>query len=431
MSTPHILVVDDEHDIRELISDILIDEGYQVSTAGNAEQAHQHYADDPLDLVLLDIWMPDADGISVLQTWQATQALLCPVVMMSGHGTVETAVQATRLGASDFIEKPIALARLLATVKQTLEQSKTDQDAIALPNNPLPPIAEPQGKSALRNDLRRQMRQLAEHPHHYSVVGASGTQKNGIAGWVHQHSNMADKPLLTYEDAEQLDNLIKHDKLCGSLILNAQYLPDLSHQNRLAQYIKEAAATDLRVVLLTELTPRALLEDELIGEPLYFAVSAAVLNLPSLNEHIEDVPDLIRYYTELLPDQESLPYRHMSLAGQNCLRQYTWPGNEQELINLIRQLLLLGSEGEITREEVEQVLANQSATAARYTGSSIFDQPLRQAREDFEREYLIYHLQRADGSVGAMAELVGMERTHLYRKLRGLGLDPKQISRSD
>lgn len=431
MSTPHILVVDDEHDIRDLISDILIDEGYQVSTAGNAEQAHKNYDDNSLDLVLLDIWMPDADGISVLQTWQETRPLRCPVVMMSGHGTVETAVQATRLGASDFIEKPIALARLLATVKQTLEQSATEAGPAISAENALPPITEPQGKSTLRTDLRRQMRQLAEHPHHYCVVGASGTQKSLIAGWIHQHSSMADKPYMTYEDAEQLESLIKHGKLSGSLLLDAQYLPSLTLQNRLAQYLKEAAGTDLRVVLLTEAPSRALLEDEVLSEPLYFAVSAAMLNLPSLSEHIEDIPDLVRYYTELLPDQESLPYRHMSLAGQNCLRQYTWPGNEQELINLIRQLLLLGSEGEITRGEVEQVLAKQSATATRYTGSSIFDQPLRQAREDFEREYLIYHLQRADGSVGAMAELVGMERTHLYRKLRGLGLDPKQVSRGD
>lgn len=430
MPTSHILVVDDEQDIRELISDILVDEGYQVSTAGSAEQANQHYNDSRLDLVLLDIWMPDADGISLLQGWQESQPLLCPVVMMSGHGTVETAVQATRLGAADFIEKPIALARLLATVKQTLDQAVPDTDQTGHVNQPAP-FPEPQGKSNARRDLRRQMQQLAGHPHHYCIVGAPGTRKTQIAGWIHQHGSLARLPLINYEEAVQLEHLIKHGKLSGTLLLDAQYLPGPALQNRLAQHLKDSANQELRVVLLTETPPRSLLEDELLSEPLYFAVSAAVLNLLPLCEHAEDIPDLVRHYTELLPDHEQLPYRHMSLAGQNCLRQYGWPGNEQQLINLIRQLLLLGGEGEITREEVEQVLASQSPRSDRYSGSSIFDQPLRQAREDFEREYLIYHLQRADGSVGAMAEMVGMERTHLYRKLRGLGLDPKQVARSD
>ncbi len=431
MPTPHILVVDDEQDIRELISDILIDEGYEVSTAGTAEQANQQYIDTRLDLVLLDIWMPDADGISVLQDWQKTQPLLCPVVMMSGHGTVETAVQATRLGAFDFIEKPIALAKLLATVKKTLEQAALEPAANSQQQGINTPIAEPQGKSPVRQALRRQMRQLAEHPHHYCIVGAAGTQKNLIAGWIHQHSSLHDQPFIQYEEASQLEKLIKHNKLAGCLVLDAQYLPDASQQNRLAQYLKETSGQPLRVVLLSEIPPRALLDDELLSEPLFFALSAAVLTLPSLSQHIEDVPDMLRYYTELLPDSENLPYRHMSLAGQNCLRQYAWPGNEQELVNLIRQLLLLGNEGEITRAEVEQVLASQQVAGEQRTDGNIFDQPLRQAREQFEREYLIYHLQQADGSVGAMAEQVGMERTHLYRKLRGLGLDPKQVTRAD
>ncbi len=431
MPTPHILIVDDEQDIRELISDILVDEGYTVSTAGTATEANQHYTDIALDLVLLDIWMPDADGISLLQDWQNDQPLTCPVVMMSGHGTVETAVQATRLGASDFIEKPIALARLLATVKQTIKLANQQQENTLSFSGSMAPIPEPQGKSIIRQDLRRQMSQLAEHPHHFCLVGAAGTHKSAIAGWIHQHSSLAVKALLTYQNPEQLENLIKHNKLTGCLQLDAQDLPSLAVQNRLAQYFKEPSSNNLRLVLLTETTPRTLLENKQISEPLFFAISAAVVNLPSLCEHSEDIPDLLRYYTELLPDQEKLPYRHMSLAGQNCLRQYSWPGNEQELVNLIRQLLLLGGEGEISREEVEQVLDSQSTNNAAHTGGSIFDQPLRQAREDFEREYLIYHLQRSDGSVGAMAELVGMERTHLYRKLRGLGLDPKQVSRTD
>ncbi len=431
MSAPHILIVDDEQDIRELISDILVDEGYDVSTAGTADQASQHYNDLDLDLVLLDIWMPDADGISVLQSWQENQPLSCPVVMMSGHGTVETAVQATRLGASDFIEKPIALARLLATVKQTLESSGEQPETGVAAARSVAPIPEPQGKSIIRQDLRRQMSQLAQHPHHYCLVGPVGTQKSLMAGWIHQNSPQCEKPLVTFEDADQLEVLIKNNKLAGTLLLNAKLLPDPTLQNRLAQHLKEQTGNDCRLVLLSEVTPRTLLESECISEPLFFAVSAAMVTLLPLNQHIEDIPDLVRYYTELLPDQENLPYRHMSLAGQNCLRQYSWPGNEQELINLIRQLLLLGGDGEITRAEVEQVLENQSAGNTGYSASNIFDQPLRQAREDFEREYLIYHLQRSAGSVGAMAELVGMERTHLYRKLRGLGLDPKQVSRTD
>lgn len=430
MHTPHILVVDDEQDIRELISDILDDEGYEVSIAGNALEANQLYSQTHLDLVLLDIWMPDADGISVLQGWQEEQALTCPVVMMSGHGTVETAVQATRLGASDFIEKPIALAKLLATVKHTLEQGITNTDTQDSTTDSRTTIPAPQGKSSIRQALQRQMQQLADHPHHYCIIGSKGTRKNTIAGWIHQNSAQQSMACINIEHSDHLEALLKKNNNASTWLLNAEHLPDFAIQNRLCAALENKTT---RLVLLSEVSPSQLLEEQCLCESLYFSLSSAVIYLKPLSQHIEDIPDLVRFYTELLPDLDNLPYRHMSLAAQNCLRQYAWPGNEQELINMIKQLLLLGNEGEITLSEVEQLLTSQTSQTSQNSNShspNIFDQPLRQAREDFEREYLIYHLQCAAGSVGQMAERVGMERTHLYRKLRGLGLDPKQVSRS-
>src|SRR5512134_110036 len=194
MSTARILVVDDEADIRELVQEILSEEGYTVETAGTAAEARAACARQAPDLVLLDIWMPDTDGISLLREWQQAQGLTAPVVMMSGHGTVETAVEATRLGAVDYVEKPLSLAKLLRTVQKALDDGRRRrQTARTL----VPPLLAPVGRSALMRELREKVRQLAPHDAPILIVGEPGTGREAFARYIHSLSPRVHGPFVT------------------------------------------------------------------------------------------------------------------------------------------------------------------------------------------------------------------------------------------
>lgn len=421
----HILVVDDEQDIRDLIEDILIDEGYSVSTAADGASARRLYGDTDFDLVLLDIWMPDADGISLLQEWQQDAPLSCPVVMMSGHGNIETAVQATRLGASDFIEKPLSLRKLLATVEQTL-QAKSD--VIQSDSATVNMIDDPVGKSSIRIKLRSDLQQLVKHNNHCTISGPAGVRKTDWLIWINQHSSTSENRL-QITSASAVNNAETPLPTRGTLIIEHAGELDKAIQHKLARWSKEAHDGERRLMLATNESLRYLGQQGVFSTEFCQLFGGAVLELLPLQQHSEDLPELIRYYTDTLPDRHQLTYRAMTLPAQNCLRQHNWPGNERELADFIHQLLLLGESGDIELAEVTQALADKQEKAITISlPIAILTQPLREAREDFEREYLSWHLQQAGGSVGQMANTVGMERTHLYRKLRGLGLDPKTLT---
>src|SRR5512141_2489401 len=194
MSSARILVVDDEADIRELVRDILSEEGYTVEAAANAAEARAACAKQAPDLVLLDIWMPDTDGISLLREWQQTQSLTAPVVMMSGHGTVETAVEATRLGAMDYVEKPLSLAKLLRTVQRALDEGKRRKHAA---RTLVPPLLAPVGRSRLMRDLREQVKQLAPHEAPVLIVGEPGTGREAFARYIHTLSPRSSGPFVS------------------------------------------------------------------------------------------------------------------------------------------------------------------------------------------------------------------------------------------
>ena len=194
MSTSHVLVVDDEADIRLLIDEILSDEGYQVTVAGNASEARAARDDDSFDLVLLDIWMPDTDGISLLREWTEPGDLDCPVVMMSGHGTVDTAVEATRLGAFDFVEKPLSLAKLLRTVERAIDSSKKQPGSA---RSLLPSLLIPVGRSPLMQNLRDKVQKYANETSSVLLSGEAGTGRGAFARYIHGMSSRADGPLVS------------------------------------------------------------------------------------------------------------------------------------------------------------------------------------------------------------------------------------------
>ena len=451
MSNPQVLVVDDEADIRALIQEILSEEGYGVTVAADAVEARSARRDDNFDLILLDIWMPDTDGITLLREWSDEGDLKCPVVIMSGHGTVDTAVEATRLGAHDFVEKPLSLAKLLRTVQGALESAGRQ----ATPGRgTLPPLLAPVGRSALMQALRDKVKQYARHDGPVLVSGEPGTGRTAFARYLHALSGRADGPLISVTAASLTEeNLLGSEEdgevhmgafekaSQGTLIIDELTDLDLNAQRTLFSVLEDGSFTrkggrtpvslDARIVA----SVRADYEDKLrsgdLRRDLVANLGVLTLRVPPLREYSEDVPELLNYYVDKLVDSEGLGFRRFSVAAQNRLRNYPWPDNVRELKNLVRRLLMSESDEDISLEEVEAEISSTASEDEPLVKQDLLALPLREAREQFERAYLQQQLVLCDGKVGQLAKRVGMERTHLYRKLRSLGVDFKSVGADD
>jgi DNA-binding NtrC family response regulator len=450
MTAARILVVDDEADIRGLLKEILTEEGYDVEVAADAAQARSSRASRIPDLVLLDIWMPDTDGITLLREWSATDGFDCPVVMMSGHGTVETAVEATRLGAFDFVEKPLSLTKLLRTVERSLDAGRRKRLSTRVQGAAL---AVPIGKGKATQALREQIQQVAPSSSPVLLIGELGSGREAYARYLHSLSGRAAKPFfmvvaasLGPDPAAALFGTERDGQVVpgafdqaagGTLYLNG--LEDLSAeaQRTLVGVIEQAGYTrvggrqlvplDVRWVSSAQEGFEARPAAEPFRRDLATNLNVITLKVPPLREYAEDVPDLLRYYVDRLVDTQHLPLRRFSVAAQNRLRNYPWPGNVGELKNLVQRVLILGSGEEIRLEEVERELAVKMSVDEPLVKQDLLALPLREAREQFERAYLQQQLLLCNGKVGQLAKRVGMERTHLYRKLRALGVDFRQL----
>ncbi len=405
-----ILVVDDEIGIRELLSEILADEGHSVQLAENAARARAARAAERPDLVLLDIWMPDTDGITLLKEWAANGQLTMPVVMMSGHGTIETAVEATRIGAIDFLEKPIALQKLLATVKRALRNGGS-QPQVGLTLLSL-------GRSAVLSDLRKRLAQIATLSMPVLLRGEPGVMPELYARYLHQPNTPWVVAGAALADAPQ-DLLAQ----AASGLLFVEELAALSRaqQRNLAYVLGRQEKARARVVSFTSEEP-ARLTAELGFDPALLArLSELSLLLPSLREHAEDIPDIASILLAQLVEARNCPPRHFSTAALNTLRQFPWPRNLQDLQAAVKNLALTALEEEISVADVERVSAQFHAVAETQVALPL-DLPLREAREAFERAYFEQLLAREAGSIARVAEKSGLERTHLYRKLKALGI---------
>lgn len=449
MTGRHILVVDDEPDIRTLVQDILEDEGYTVTTAEGGESARKARRTRRPDLVLLDIWMEDIDGISLLREWSENGGLPCPVIMMSGHGTVETAVEATRLGAYDFIEKPISLAKLLLTIERAFESARLLQENTDLRGQALP-VVEPIGKSASMEQLREQARKIAQSGSWVLISGEAGVGKGTFARYIHDQSPQRDGPyveiavgsmtgensaaeLFGHEEGEAISYGRLEQANGGTLCIGDIADMDLQTQARLLSvfqthsFKRVGGSEDVEVDLRIIATTHSNLEEEVAAgrfrDDLFYHLNVVPMHIPALREHADDVHELLNYYIDYLVSHERLSYRHFTVAAQNRLRSYEWPGNIRELRNLVQRLLILGSSEEIELDEVEQAISSvQPGERKDEFPVMPYNLPLREAREQFEHDYLVHQLREVGGSVGKLAKRVGMERTHLYRKLRGLGI---------
>jgi len=455
VTSSHVLVVDDEVDIRTLIMDILTDEGYGVTVAADAEEARKARVDQEYDLILLDIWMPDTDGITLLREWSDSGDLKCPVVIMSGHGTVDAAVEATRLGAFDFVEKPLSLAKLLRTVEAALESGSKQSSA---GHGLLPSMLVPVGRSELMQALREKVQQYAQHDESVLLSGEPGTGRGAFARYLHALSGRADELLISVTAASltegSAEELLLGREQSGEIQAGAferagdgtLVIDELTDLGEAAQRILVAALEDrsyrrvggnenvkikCRIVATVATDYDDKVESGSLRRDLVAHLSVLSIRIPPLREYSEDVPELLVYYVDKLVDSENLTFRRFSLAAQNRLRNYPWPDNVRELKNLTRRLLLTGSDDDISLEEVEGEVSASTQAHEPLVKQDLLSLPLREAREQFERTYLQQQLILCNGKVGQLAKRVGMERTHLYRKLRALGVDFKSISSED
>ncbi|MEM7540244.1 MAG: sigma-54 dependent transcriptional regulator [Pseudomonadota bacterium] len=452
MTTRHILVVDDEPDIRTLLKEILEDEGFEVSIAKDAEEARDARRHRRPDLVLLDIWMPGTDGITLLKEWAKDESLQETVIMMSGHGTVETAVEATRLGAYDFIEKPLSIGKLLVTLERAFENASLRNENYGLKTRSAL-IEEPIGDSKAMHRVRESAGRIADHKTCVFISGESGTGKEVIARYIHTRSSRASGPFVVVNVAalprenpeaelfgSESEQRLSYGSLeaanGGTLYLTDIADMDLNTQARLLGALetnaflrvggREPVTVDTRVIAGTKHKLIERVNEGAFRDDLFYHLNVLPLEVPPLREHNEDIDILTRAFLEEFAHQEGLAVRSFSATALTRLREYEWPGNVRELKNLVQRLLILGSGDPIGAAEVSTALG---VTTTNRDASTVpgFDRPLREAREMFEKAYLEHQLFTVGGSVSKVSERVGIERTHLYRKLRSLGIDPKQI----
>lgn len=418
MRQARILVVDDEPEIRSAVGEILADEGYEVALAESAQEARMEVAAERPDLVLLDIWMEGEDGISLLREWSENPALDLPVVMMSGHGTVDAAVEATRLGALDFMEKPVSLAKLLYVAERALKAAPRRHTTLASASL-LDSIDAHPRIAALKSALEA----TAGRDEPVLIVGEAGSGRETLARRLARIEHRGFEPfMLTDADPATLRAGLAATRRAQSARL--LFLDELSDatpavQEVLVGFLNENREARLR--FSASIQPQAI-ADARVRRDLYDRLRVLVIEVPALREYRDFIPEIIRHYVETLADREGYTFRQFGVAAINRLRRHGWPGNLQELGNLIRRLLATDDNGMVELEEVDAVLAS-TLPATPQLGEDLLSLPYREALERFERAYLGAQLKLADGRVAGLAERVGLERTHLYRKLKSLGID--------
>lgn len=443
MNTARVLVVDDESNIRDLLEEILTEEGYEVTTAADAGEARAARSRKDYDLILLDIWMPDTDGISLLKEW-SKGGKLEPVVMMSGHGTVDTAVEATRLGASDFIEKPVSLEKLLRTVTKALNQRHLTQPRRTI----VSPLLAPIGKSETMRALRDQVKRVAHYDAHTLLTGEPGSGRGSVARYLASLSSRSTAEFISVAGGT-LNGEAGRERILGMAgepgvversdggVLFLNEISDISESSQQVllgvleqrQYRPTGAERDrpFDARILSSAPEGFEQHSEGFRRELLSHLTTVVIRIPPLRTYSEDVPELLRYYSDILVDSNRFPFRRFGVAAQNRLRNYPWPGNIRELKNMVSRLLILGAGEEITLSEVEAQLSSEAYSDVPLVKQDLLAMSLREAREHFERAYLQQQLIICGGKVGQLAKRVGMERTHLYRKLHSLGVDFRQI----
>ena len=432
-----ILIVDDEPEIRGLMQEILTEEGYLTFAVKNAEEAQNIIVNSPPDLVYLDIWMPQIDGITLLKKWSENSQLNFPVIMISGHATIETAVEATRLGAFDFIEKPLSIENLVASAEKALRASiKTSgKDIVLLLKN----------NCSSYKDTFVALDAEADRSQLLFLNGEAGTEKEAFAKYIHNQKHKREDNFVNFQldllATDAIDNELISRELYkitdnfdkGTVFLSSYSEFLLKHPTQaeeLLQSISEWALEMLRLKKNVKFIFGVIPEKQdqnlnQIKKLILVDSESTFINLPPLKQCLKDIPGLLKGFIDYFGETEELIPRRFSLAAQNILTKYAWPGNLKQLKNMVHATLLRPGKEIVNIEEIEETLTLQGPSGDLLVQKDILSMTMTEAKEQFEKAFLSRQLELVGGKVTELARRVDMERTNLYRKLSSLNIDYK------
>ncbi len=460
----HVLIVDDETEIRESLASILQEEDYIVTTAGTAAEALALLADAVYDVVLLDIWLPDRDGLEALADIRKMDSASAPeVVIISGHGTIESAVRATKLGAYDFLEKPLSLARTLIVVKNAMHTRQMREDNAEFQRQ-LAVKGTVTGNSVPMKALRQQIKLMAPTNGRVLIFGESGTGKELIGRAMHEQSLRKDRVFVELNCAAIPEDYIetelfgyRHGAAPGgggqgipqekrgtferadggtlfldevgdmSLKTQAKVLRALDEQRFLPVGASHPVHVDVRVIAATNKD----LEEEIargnFREDLFYRLNVIPFFVPPLRDRKEDIPLLVREFLTEFGAQYGRPRIEMSDDALAALKQYHWPGNVRELRNLVERVLILNPKAQrLERKHLPMLVYREKDKASSRTDKTDEFSTLLEAREAYERDYILKKIDEHHGNITRAAEALGLERSHLYRKMKTLGVSIKE-----
>jgi two-component system, NtrC family, nitrogen regulation response regulator NtrX len=446
-----ILIVDDEKDIRELIGDILKDEGYAVRLAANSDDCMTEINAELPSLMILDIWLKDSrmDGIDILKTVKRDNPDV-PVVIISGHGNIEIAVAAIKQGAYDFIEKPFNIDQLMVVVARAMETSRLRRENAELRRRDVT-ASDMLGSSPAFKGLKAQLEKVTKSNGRVMLTGPAGSGKELAARFIHANSNRAtaafvsvssatiepdrmEEVLFGRETAERgVEKGLLEQAHGGVVYFDEVADMPLGTQSKILRVLTEQqfsrvggadkVRVDLRVISSTSRDLRQEIHASRFRQELYDRLNVVPIQVPSLEERREDIPELTRHFIDMFHRSQGLPMRDLSPESEAMLQTMQWPGNVRQLRNVIERVLILGeNSGPIEASELPGQEVPADASGRIVLGGAMATLPLREAREVFEREYLLTQINRFGGNISRTAGFVGMERSALHRKLKSLGV---------
>ncbi|HEY0901063.1 MAG TPA: sigma-54 dependent transcriptional regulator, partial [Micavibrio sp.] len=455
-----ILIVDDESDIRLMIQGILEDEGYTIRQAGNSKHAYEKISERVPDLIIQDIWLQysEHDGLKILENVKQQHPLL-PVIMISGHGTIETAVTAIHKGAYDFIEKPFKTDRLILMVERALESAALKRENEKLRERAEGP-ADLVGPSSIISNVRNSITRVAQTSSRVLLTGEPGTGKDVAARMIHKLSTRANGPFMVLNCATMRPERLEMELFgneegimgesaragvfeqahTGTLFLDEVSDMPLETQGKIVRVLQEQKfqrlggkaliEADVRILASTNRNLEELIKAGNFRQDLYYRLNVVPIEMPALRQHPDDIPAIAEYFAKAYSRQSGLPIMTFSPGAQAALQACNWPGNVRQLRNVVERIMIMASG---TADGVIQVdhlpaevmgvkVSGHSSTNPSESSTDFMSVPLREAREIFEKEYLSSQLRRFGGNISKTAQFVGMERAALHRKLKQLGI---------